>query len=50
MATKEYTLSEVATHKSRDDLWIVVQGNGKPLNTTIYVRAIYTDIDSLQCH
>jgi cytochrome b involved in lipid metabolism len=29
MATKNYALSEVADHKSRDDLWIVVQGKGQ---------------------
>jgi len=28
MATKDYKLSEVATHNSKNDLWIVVQGKG----------------------
>jgi cytochrome b involved in lipid metabolism len=31
MATKDYMLSEVATHNSRNDLWIVVQGKGERL-------------------
>ena len=37
MATKDYTLSEVASHNSRDDLWIVVQGKGELNHRTISV-------------
>jgi cytochrome b involved in lipid metabolism len=37
MATKDYSLSEVANHKSRDDLWIVVQGKGQHVIITIIV-------------
>lgn len=37
MAPKEYTFSDVASHKSRDDLWVVIQGKGKPLDVTISV-------------
>lgn len=29
MAGKGYTLAEVATHKTKGDLWIVVQGKGR---------------------
>ena len=32
MATQEYTLKDVANHKTRDDLWIVVQGKGEILH------------------
>lgn len=28
-ADKEYTLNEVAAHKARNDLWIVINGKGE---------------------
>jgi cytochrome b involved in lipid metabolism len=39
MATKDYMLSEVATHNSRNDLWIVIQGKGERIKYNSVLNA-----------
>jgi cytochrome b involved in lipid metabolism len=39
MATKDYMLSEVATHNSRNDLWIVIQGKGERIKWSYLLNA-----------